>query len=121
MRADPLHVIIVGAGYGGLALAHGLHRAGVSFAVYEAQRSRTDGLYGYNTPLEAIADYEAEMIPYGFARVADSLARNGTSGSDPLHKPFIYTYRGAEDETGQTSLGDGPSESRERGPADLAR
>jgi 2-polyprenyl-6-methoxyphenol hydroxylase-like FAD-dependent oxidoreductase len=37
--------------------------------------------------LAAIGDYEAEMIPYGFARVADSLAQNGSSGSDPLHKP----------------------------------
>ncbi len=37
----------------------------------------------------AIADYEAEMIPYGFARVADSLAQNGSSGSDALHKPVI--------------------------------
>jgi hypothetical protein len=39
--------------------------------------------------LPAIAGYEAEMIPYGFARVADSLAQNGTSGGDPLHKPVI--------------------------------
>jgi 2-polyprenyl-6-methoxyphenol hydroxylase-like FAD-dependent oxidoreductase len=39
--------------------------------------------------LPAIAGYEAEMIPYGFARVADSLAQNGTSGDDPLHKPVI--------------------------------
>jgi len=39
--------------------------------------------------LEAVAAYEAEMIPYGFARVADSLAQNGTSGSDALHKPVI--------------------------------
>ncbi len=38
---------------------------------------------------EAIGDYEAEMIPYGFARVADSLAQNGSSGNDPLHKPVI--------------------------------
>jgi 2-polyprenyl-6-methoxyphenol hydroxylase-like FAD-dependent oxidoreductase len=39
--------------------------------------------------LEAIDDYEAEMVPYGFARVADSLAQNGTSGDDPLYKPVI--------------------------------
>jgi 2-polyprenyl-6-methoxyphenol hydroxylase-like FAD-dependent oxidoreductase len=38
---DPLHVIIIGAGYGGLALAHGLRRAAVSCAVYEAQCRRT--------------------------------------------------------------------------------
>jgi 2-polyprenyl-6-methoxyphenol hydroxylase-like FAD-dependent oxidoreductase len=42
------------------------------------------------TPLlAAIGDYEAEMVPYGFARVADSLAQNGSSGTDPLHKPVI--------------------------------
>jgi 2-polyprenyl-6-methoxyphenol hydroxylase-like FAD-dependent oxidoreductase len=39
--------------------------------------------------LKAVAAYEAEMIPYGFARVADSLAQNGTSGDDPLYKPGI--------------------------------
>lgn len=39
--------------------------------------------------LAAIGDYEAEMVPYGFARVADSLAQNGSSGNDPLHKPVL--------------------------------
>ena len=29
------------------------------------------------------------MLPYGTARVADSLAQNGMSGTDPLHRPFI--------------------------------
>jgi 2-polyprenyl-6-methoxyphenol hydroxylase-like FAD-dependent oxidoreductase len=100
--------------------------------------------------LDAVAAYEAEMIPYGFARVADSLAQNGTSSSDPLHKPFIgravlaanrayftavdkvpafrrnflddpYTYRGAEDEARLTRLREAPSESLERGPAGRAR
>ncbi|MEV6430724.1 FAD-dependent monooxygenase [Nocardia sp. NPDC051463] len=33
----------------------------------------------------AIGEYEAEMRPYGFARVADSLDNNGTSGDDPLY------------------------------------
>jgi 2-polyprenyl-6-methoxyphenol hydroxylase-like FAD-dependent oxidoreductase len=37
----------------------------------------------------AIGDYQAEMVPYGFARVADSLAQNGSSGNDPLHKPVL--------------------------------
>jgi 2-polyprenyl-6-methoxyphenol hydroxylase-like FAD-dependent oxidoreductase len=39
--------------------------------------------------LAAIGDYQAEMVPYGFARVADSLAQNGSSGDDPLHKPVL--------------------------------
>ena len=39
--------------------------------------------------LEGVADYEAEMIPYGFARVAESLGNNGTSGDDPLYRPVV--------------------------------
>lgn len=44
---------------------------------------------GEKTLVQAVADYEAAMLPYGFARVADSLARSGTSGSDPLYRPVI--------------------------------
>jgi 2-polyprenyl-6-methoxyphenol hydroxylase-like FAD-dependent oxidoreductase len=40
--AGPLHVLIVGAGLGGLALAYGLWRAGVSCALYEAERLPPD-------------------------------------------------------------------------------
>lgn len=43
---EPWHVIVVGAGIGGLCLAQGLRRAGVSVAVYERNRSRTDRLEG---------------------------------------------------------------------------
>lgn len=39
--------------------------------------------------LAAIGDYQGEMVPYGFARVADSLAQNSSSGNDPLHKPVV--------------------------------
>ena len=39
--------------------------------------------------VEAVGDYEAEMLPYGTARVADSLAQNGMSGGDPLHRPVL--------------------------------
>ncbi|MBU3066916.1 FAD-dependent monooxygenase [Nocardia sp. NEAU-G5] len=42
-----LHVIIAGGGIGGLALAHGLRGAGVSVAVYERDRHRTDRLQGF--------------------------------------------------------------------------
>lgn len=42
-----LHVVIVGAGTGGLCLAHGLKRAGVSVAVYERDATRAEGLHGY--------------------------------------------------------------------------
>lgn len=39
--------------------------------------------------VEAVAAYEREMVPYGFARVKDSLAQNGMNGEDALHKPVI--------------------------------
>jgi 2-polyprenyl-6-methoxyphenol hydroxylase-like FAD-dependent oxidoreductase len=42
-----LHVVIIGAGTGGLCLAHGLKRAGISVAVYERDPTRADGLHGY--------------------------------------------------------------------------
>ncbi|MBE1491214.1 FAD-dependent oxidoreductase [Plantactinospora soyae] len=47
MPGRPLHVIVIGAGTGGMCLAHGLRRAGISVAVYERYRTRSDGLLGY--------------------------------------------------------------------------
>lgn len=43
------HVIIIGAGTGGLALGHALQKsnADITFTIYERDRTRTDGLYGY--------------------------------------------------------------------------
>ncbi len=61
----------------------GLHQLGV------LGRQLLAAEQGAKPLLEAIADYEAEMVPYGFARVADSLAQNGSSGNDPLHKPVV--------------------------------
>jgi 2-polyprenyl-6-methoxyphenol hydroxylase-like FAD-dependent oxidoreductase len=47
MSATPLHLVIVGGGIGGLCLAQGLKKAGLSVAVYERDRARTDRLQGY--------------------------------------------------------------------------
>jgi salicylate hydroxylase len=41
------HVLIIGGGIGGLCLAQGLQRAGVSATVYERDRAITDRLQGY--------------------------------------------------------------------------
>jgi 2-polyprenyl-6-methoxyphenol hydroxylase-like FAD-dependent oxidoreductase len=43
----PLHVLVIGGGIGGLTLAQGLRRSGVSVAVYERDRAATDRLQGY--------------------------------------------------------------------------
>ncbi|TDC58156.1 FAD-dependent monooxygenase, partial [Micromonospora sp. KC207] len=44
---------------------------------------------GDKTLVQAVADYEAAMLPYGFARVHDSLHRSGTSGDDRIYRPVI--------------------------------
>ncbi len=49
---SPFHVIVIGAGTGGLCLAHGLKRSGISVAVYERDRTRTDGLQGYRVGID---------------------------------------------------------------------
>ncbi|MBA8931831.1 2-polyprenyl-6-methoxyphenol hydroxylase-like FAD-dependent oxidoreductase [Kutzneria viridogrisea] len=46
MSTSP-HVIIIGAGTGGLCLAQGLKQAGVKVTVSERDRTRRDGLQGY--------------------------------------------------------------------------
>src|SRR3974390_2606029 len=43
----PLHVLIIGGGIGGLALAQGLKRAGASATLYERDRSLASRLQGY--------------------------------------------------------------------------
>lgn len=47
MPETSIHVLIIGGGIGGLALAQGLTRAGVSAAVYERDRDRTARPQGY--------------------------------------------------------------------------
>lgn len=44
---SPLHVIVIGGGIGGLTLAQGLKKAGVSVAVYERDGTPTDRVQGY--------------------------------------------------------------------------
>ena len=55
--ATPFHVIVIGAGTGGMCLAHGLNRAGISVAVYERYRARTDGLYGYRVGIDRMGSH----------------------------------------------------------------
>jgi 2-polyprenyl-6-methoxyphenol hydroxylase-like FAD-dependent oxidoreductase len=56
VRTNPLHVLIVGASYGGLALGHGLRRAGVSCALYEARQSYPGSRSGYRVTIEPMGN-----------------------------------------------------------------
>src|SRR5437016_5867488 len=47
LASAPLHVVIIGGGIGGLCLAQGLKKAGMSVAVYERDRTLTDRVQGY--------------------------------------------------------------------------
>lgn len=52
MANTRLRVLIIGAGTGGLCLAHGLRRAGIEVAVFERDRTRRDGLQGYRVGID---------------------------------------------------------------------
>jgi 2-polyprenyl-6-methoxyphenol hydroxylase-like FAD-dependent oxidoreductase len=48
-----LKIIVIGAGTGGLCLAHGLRAAGVNVRVFERDRGATDRLQGYRLTINA--------------------------------------------------------------------
>ena len=47
-----MKVLVIGGGTGGLALAHGLKRAGIGVSVFERDALRTDGLHGYRVGID---------------------------------------------------------------------
>lgn len=53
MSGSPFHVLIVGAGLGGLCLAQGLRQAGISVAVYERDATPTIRRQGYRIHIDA--------------------------------------------------------------------
>ncbi|WP_323119333.1 FAD-dependent oxidoreductase [Burkholderia alba] len=73
----PLKVAIIGAGTGGLCLAHGLRRAGIAVDVYERDRTRTDGLQGYRVGINehGIAALRTTLPPDLFATFLATCAR----------------------------------------------
>jgi 2-polyprenyl-6-methoxyphenol hydroxylase-like FAD-dependent oxidoreductase len=66
--SKPFHVLIIGGGIGGLTLAQGLKRAGISAAVYERDRTPGDRLQGYRvhiSPTGGLALHEC-LTPHLF-------------------------------------------------------
>jgi len=59
-----LRVLIIGAGTGGLCLAHGLKRAGIDVRIFERDRTRRDGLQGYRVGISPAGSYALhECLP----------------------------------------------------------
>jgi 2-polyprenyl-6-methoxyphenol hydroxylase-like FAD-dependent oxidoreductase len=74
-----LHVVIVGGGIGGLCLAQGLKKAGVSVAVYERDRTRTDWLQGYVINIEPYGSRALhECLPAHLFGAFDASCAQGT-------------------------------------------
>ena len=78
-HADPksaFHVLIVGAGLGGLTLAQALGRAGISCQVFERDAGPFDRPQGYRLHLDADAIYAArEVLPPGLRAVFEATAQ----------------------------------------------
>jgi 2-polyprenyl-6-methoxyphenol hydroxylase-like FAD-dependent oxidoreductase len=80
LLGDAIHTMTPGQG------------VGANTALWDATilcRELIEAAAGRKEIVTAIGDYEAKMLPYGIAQVADSLNNNGTSATDPLYKPGI--------------------------------
>jgi salicylate hydroxylase len=73
------HVVIVGGGIGGLTLAQGLKKAGISVAVYERDRSPTDRLQGYRVRITSSGSraLHACLPPHLFEAFARTCGKPG--------------------------------------------
>jgi hypothetical protein len=126
---NPLHVLIVGASYGGLAFAHSLRRTGVSCALYEAQHRRGDRRADFRVAIDTMGTRALKecLPPHLFAAFLASgacaqqhpsaapgrqplrqLLLSGLAGHVHLGTRFTHYERRA-DETGTVFFPDGGS------------
>ena len=75
-----MHVMIIGAGTGGLALAHGLKRAGIGVSVYERDVTPRDDQGGYRVGISpagsrALKAYPSVLEAEDLLRMAQELTR----------------------------------------------
>src|SRR3982074_850239 len=80
---SPLHVVVIGGGIGGLCLARGRKKAGVSVAVYERNRTLTDRVQGYRVHINPAGSraLHACLPPHLF----DAFDRTGGKPSRAMH------------------------------------
>ena len=60
-----LDVVIIGGGLGGLTLAQGLKKSGVSIAVYERDRTASDRMQGYHVHINSVGSPALHDLPPG--------------------------------------------------------
>lgn len=75
----PFHVVIIGGGIGGLALAQGLKKAGISVAVYERDQTPSSRLQGYRVHINPAGSLalHACLPPDLFAAFEQTCGRPG--------------------------------------------
>jgi salicylate hydroxylase len=75
-----VRVVVIGAGIGGLCLAHGLRAAGVEVRVYERDRTRDDWLQGYRIHINPAGSsaLHACLPPARWAAFDAGAARSGS-------------------------------------------
>jgi 2-polyprenyl-6-methoxyphenol hydroxylase-like FAD-dependent oxidoreductase len=75
----PFHVVIIGGGIGGLTLAQGLKRAGISVAVYERDQTPSSRLQGYRVHINPAGSLalHACLPPELFAAFEQTCGRPG--------------------------------------------
>jgi 2-polyprenyl-6-methoxyphenol hydroxylase-like FAD-dependent oxidoreductase len=94
MPTAPFNVIIIGAGTGGLCLAHGLRHAGIGVAVYERDRTRRDGLQGYRVGIDADGKraLRANLPPELYATFLATCAQRPVYANQLTHKlRFLFS------------------------------
>ena len=76
-----LQVMIIGAGTGGLCLAHGLHAAGIEVRVFERDRTPVDRLQGYRLTISATGNRALRscLPAANFARFVAASAKPNTA------------------------------------------
>jgi 2-polyprenyl-6-methoxyphenol hydroxylase-like FAD-dependent oxidoreductase len=76
-----LEVLIIGAGTGGLCLAHGLRASGMKVRVFERDRTPTDRLQGYRLHISATGNraLQACLPPQNFERFVRASAASNTA------------------------------------------
>lgn len=80
---QPPKILIVGAGTGGLCLAHGLHASAIDVRIFERALTPTDRIQGYRLNIGATGNraLQACLPPENYRRFVDASAKSSTSVS----------------------------------------
>ncbi len=103
MTGNSLHIMIIGGGLGGLCLAQGLKKAGISVAVYERDRTNNERSQGYRVHIEAMGNralYDC-LPPHLFEiylRITGRINKGLLLCDEQLHS--LMEFSGSSDKSG---------------------